>query len=108
MAFHHHIKNALYNNSKTLLKSGSFQSFLSGKANTSYILPDLPYDYNALEPYISAEIMTLHHTKHHATYVKGLNVALEKFEDAQSKQEIEKMTTLLQNIKFNGGGIFHS
>ena len=36
-----------------------------------YTLPDLPYDYAALEPHISARIMELHHDKHHATYVKG-------------------------------------
>ena len=48
-------------------------------------LPDLPYDYNALEPVISAEIMQLHHTKHHQTYVNNYNVALEKLADAVAK-----------------------
>src|SRR5690606_23424331 len=38
-----------------------------------YVLPDLDYDYGALEPHISGEIMELHHSKHHATYVKGAN-----------------------------------
>ena len=38
-----------------------------------YTLPDLPYDYGALQPHISGEIMELHHSKHHATYVKALN-----------------------------------
>ena len=42
------------------------------------ILPDLPYAYDALEPYIDAETMTLHHDKHHATYVANANAALEK------------------------------
>lgn len=41
------------------------------------ILPDLPYAYDALEPYIDAETMTLHHDKHHATYVANANAALE-------------------------------
>ncbi len=41
-------------------------------------LPDLPYAYDALEPYIDAETMTLHHDKHHATYVANANAALEK------------------------------
>jgi len=50
-------------------------------------LPDLPYDYNALEPVISAEIMQLHHGKHHAAYVNNLNVALEKLDEAKAKSE---------------------
>ena len=49
----------------------------------AYELPDLPYDYGALAPHISGEIMELHHSKHHATYVKGLNTALEKLEEAR-------------------------
>ena len=51
-------------------------------ARLKHCLPDLPYDYNALEPYISAEIMTLHHQKHHATYVNNLNIAEEKVAEA--------------------------
>ena len=46
-----------------------------------YVLPDLPYDYGALEPQISGRIMELHHRKHHATYVKGANTALDKLND---------------------------
>ncbi len=45
----------------------------------AYELPDLPYDYGALAPHISGEIMELHHSKHHATYVKGVNTALESW-----------------------------
>lgn len=48
-------------------------------------LPDLSYDYNALEPVISAEIMQLHHSKHHQTYVNNYNVASEKLAEAVSK-----------------------
>lgn len=48
-------------------------------------LPDLPYDFNALEPYISAEIMKIHYEKHHATYVNNLNVAEEKLGEAKAK-----------------------
>lgn len=48
-------------------------------------LPDLPYDYNALEPVICAEIMQLHHGKHHQAYVNNLNIALEKLDDAKAK-----------------------
>jgi len=48
-----------------------------------YTLPPLPYAYDALEPYISREIMTLHHDKHHLAYVNGANTALEKLENAR-------------------------
>lgn len=50
---------------------------------SKHTLPDLPYDYGALEPHISAEIMELHYSKHHATYVNNLNVAEEKYAEAQ-------------------------
>jgi Fe-Mn family superoxide dismutase len=48
-----------------------------------YSLPNLPYAYDALEPHISKEIMTLHHDKHHMAYVNGANAALEKLENAR-------------------------
>lgn len=50
-----------------------------------HTLPDLPYDYNALEPVINTEIMQLHHSKHHQTYVNNLNVAEEKLAEASAK-----------------------
>ncbi|XP_051867359.1 superoxide dismutase [Mn], mitochondrial isoform X3 [Pristis pectinata] len=53
-----------------------------------HTLPDLPYDYGALEPHISAEIMQLHHSKHHATYVNNLNVAEEKYAEFLTKGEL--------------------
>jgi superoxide dismutase, Fe-Mn family len=69
-------------------------------------LPDLPYAYNALEPYISEEIMTLHHTKHHQTYVNGLNAAEESYAKAPS---VKERIALQAALKFNGGGhINHS
>lgn len=52
---------------------------------SKHTLPDLPYDYGALEPVISAEIMQLHHSKHHAAYVNNLNVAEEKLAEALHK-----------------------
>ncbi len=48
-----------------------------------YTLPDLPYKYDALEPYISKEIMTLHHDKHHLAYVNGANAALDKLDQGR-------------------------
>lgn len=75
----------------------------------SYELPSLPYAYNALEPVISAEIMQLHHDKHHRTYVTNLNKALEQYAKAEKESDIAAMIELQSAIKFNGGGhINHS
>ncbi|KIM27534.1 hypothetical protein M408DRAFT_24465 [Serendipita vermifera MAFF 305830] len=72
----------------------------------SAVLPDLPYAYNALEPYICEEIMTLHHKKHHQTYVNGLNAAEQSFAAAATPRE---KIALQAAYKFNGGGhINHS
>lgn len=72
-------------------------------------LPDLPYDYGELEPSISAQIMKLHHDKHHKTYVDNYNKFVEQFLDATAKGDHEKSSSLLQLIRFNGGGhINHS
>lgn len=70
----------------------------------AYKLPDLPYDFSALEPVISAEIMQLHYTKHHQAYVTNLNAALEKYREAESKGDVAAMIAHQQAIKFNGGG----
>merc|ERR1711920_1018224 len=67
-------------------------------------LPDLPYDVSSLEPAVSAQIMTLHHSKHHQTYVNGLNASLEKLADAEAKGDTSAMIALQPAIKFNGGG----
>eukprot|EP00088_Acartia_fossae_P050000 TRINITY_DN555_c0_g1_i10.p1 TRINITY_DN555_c0_g1~~TRINITY_DN555_c0_g1_i10.p1 ORF type:complete len:224 (-),score=55.07 TRINITY_DN555_c0_g1_i10:68-739(-) len=71
---------------------------------SKHTLPDLPYDYNALEPVISAEIMQLHHSKHHATYVTNLNVAEEKLQEAVAKNDVSSVIGLHGALKFNGGG----
>ncbi len=82
---------------------------MSADKKTSYQLPDLPYDYGALEPVISAEIMKLHHGAHHKAYVTNLNVALEKYHEAETKNDVAAMIALQQAIRFNGGGhINHS
>lgn len=69
-----------------------------------HTLPDLPYDYNALEPYIAADIMQLHHTKHHNTYVNNLNVAEEKLAEAVATNDVSQIIQLQPALKFNGGG----
>lgn len=74
------------------------------KKSVQYELPKLPYELNALEPVISAEIMSLHYNKHHQTYVTNLNKALEAYVAAEAKQDLAKMIELQSAIKFNGGG----
>lgn len=114
----------------------------SAPSGGKHVLPDLPYDYNALErkeikvetaltfrrliivssnrvsislyrtvlycfisiAVISAETMTLHHSKHHNTYVTNLNVALEKLDAAASKGDVSGIIALQGALKFNGGG----
>lgn len=74
-----------------------------------YVLPDLPYDYGALEPHISGEIMELHHSKHHATYVKGANTALEKLAEARESDQFTTVNLQEKNLAFNlGGHVNHS
>lgn len=75
-----------------------------GMSTAKFTLPDLTYDYGELEPYISANIMQLHHSKHHAAYVNNLNLATVKLEEALHKNDTTAIINLQQNIKFNGGG----
>ena len=62
-----------------------------------FTLPELPYEYDALAPYISADIQRLHHLAHHATYVKNLNIALEKYPEWQTKT-IEEIIVSLDKL----------
>ncbi|KAH8796129.1 Manganese/iron superoxide dismutase [Hyaloscypha sp. PMI_1271] len=80
--------------------SAASTSFVRGKAT----LPDLPYDYGALEPSISGKIMELHHKMHHQTYVNSYNTASEQLAAAESKQDIQSITALQPMINFHGGG----
>lgn len=76
-----------------------------------FILPDLPYAYDALEPSIDQETMNIHHTKHHNTYVNNLNSALEGHSDLQDKT-LEELISNLNDVpeeirtavRNNGGG----
>src|SRR5581483_966976 len=74
-----------------------------------YTLPDLPYDYSALEPHISGKIMELHHGKHHAGYVKNANSALQQLEEARDKEDFARLAALERALAFNlSGHILHS
>ena len=69
-----------------------------------YVLPDLPYDYSALEPHISGQIMELHHDKHHQTYVTGANQALEQLAEAREADKFTTVNLLEKNLAFNLAG----
>ncbi|SEG17966.1 superoxide dismutase, Fe-Mn family [Nonomuraea solani] len=76
---------------------------------SEYTLPDMPYDYAALEPAITGEILELHHAKHHAAYVKGANDTLEKLADARDKGEFGGLVGLEKTFAFNlSGHVLHT
>ena len=74
------------------------------RAFTQATLPDLPYGYGELEDAISGQIMEIHHSKHHNTYVTNFNAAMEQYQEAEAKNDVAKMIQLQGAIKFNGGG----
>ncbi len=75
----------------------------------SFSLPKLPYDYNALEPYISETQLKLHHDKHHQAYVNGANADFEKLDKARKENAELDMKALLKDLSFNvGGHLLHS
>lgn len=75
----------------------------------TYKLPDLTYDYSALEPHISARIMELHHSKHHQAYVNGANAALDAMAEARESNSFANLPKLQKDLAFNlGGHVNHS
>lgn len=77
----------------------------------AYTLPDMPYDYAALEPAITGEILELHHAKHHAAYVKGANDTLEQIAEARDKDALSPtgLVGLEKTFAFNlSGHVLHS
>jgi len=74
-----------------------------------YILPDLDYDFGALEPHISGQIMELHHGKHHKTYVEKANETLDKLDEARQKKDWTRLAGLEKSLAFNlSGHVLHS
>lgn len=73
---------------------------LSSFSMSKHTLPDLPYDFNALEPVISSEIMQLHHQKHHNTYVTNLNMLEEKIHEATVKSMFRNFLYYLKKILY--------
>ncbi|MCG8927322.1 superoxide dismutase [Lentzea sp. CC55] len=76
---------------------------------SQYVLPDLPYDYAALEPAITGEILELHHSKHHAAYVKGANDSLERLAETREKEDFTGIVGLEKTFAFNlSGHVLHT
>ena len=98
----HHHRN--YNNNNNNNNNNRSRGEKRRQFSTKVTLPDLPYDFSALEPIIDAQIMEIHHSKHHNTYVTNLNVTLEKLAEAEAKNDVAAMIALQPNLKFNGGG----
>lgn len=74
-----------------------------------YTLPELPYDYAALEPHISGKIMQLHHDKHHQAYVTGANTALQQLGEARESGNFASVNKLEKDLAFHlGGHVNHS
>ncbi len=69
-----------------------------------YVLPELPYAYNALEPFVSEAQLRLHHDKHHAAYVKGANAILERLDKARKEGADVDMKAAIKELSFQAGG----
>ncbi len=77
---------------------------VGGGAVTEHKLPELSYAYDALEPHIDAKTMELHHDKHHAAYVKGLNEAEAALAKARAANDFASVQALSKKAAFHGGG----
>lgn len=76
---------------------------------TKYTLPDLPYDFGALEPHYSGKILELHHGKHHRAYVDGANATIQKLAEAREKNDFANIPWLERSLAFNvSGHVLHS
>ena len=70
-----------------------------------YKLPELPYSYDALEPYIDEKTLRLHHDKHHQGYVNGLNSTLKSLKVSREKGDHSDIRKLKRNLAFHGSGV---
>jgi Fe-Mn family superoxide dismutase len=76
---------------------------------SKYVLPALPYEYDALEPHVSAELLRLHHDAHHAAYVKKANEVIDQMEQARNAQDFTRIASLERALAFNlSGHVLHS
>lgn len=90
-------------------KMWNTNSFAGAYENGQYALPNLPYGYDALEPLYDEQTLKIHHDKHHAKYVKKLNEALSKLENARKSNDYASVQAISNEIAFNGSGhILHT
>mmetsp|Transcript_39063 Transcript_39063/g.39766 ORF Transcript_39063/g.39766 Transcript_39063/m.39766 type:complete len:224 (-) Transcript_39063:98-769(-) len=89
--------------STRLIRANS-AAVIAKRSLSTFKLPDFKYDFSAFEPVVSAEIMEIHYTKHHNTYVTNLNNAMAKLEECTVKGDVEGIVSTQNVIKFNGGG----
>jgi Fe-Mn family superoxide dismutase len=84
-----------------------FHVFIVSGVNVmkEYALPKLPYGYDALEPVIDKDTVTLHHDKHHAAYVTGFNSTLKKVTEAREKADYSAIKALVKDLSFHGSGV---
>lgn len=76
---------------------------------TQYTLPDMPYDYGALEPHVSGRVLELHHGRHHKAYVEGANRVLEQLRAARERSDFTHIAALEHALAFNvSGHVLHS
>ena len=88
---------------------GQLKTLAMEDGKMAYTLPELPYEYDALEPHYDEETVTLHHDKHHAGYVNGLNAALDKLEAARAAGDFAAIKALSKEVAFHGSGhLLHS
>ena len=100
------VKMKLYSGKEKTMHTNSFSGAFE---NGQYTLPDLPYAYDALEPMYDEQTLKIHHDKHHAKYVKNLNDALSKLENARKSSDYSSIQIISNEIAFNGSGhILHS
>lgn len=85
-------------------KGTNMHYFTEMYENGEYVLGDLPYAYDALEPYYDEETVRIHHDKHHAKYVTNYNAALQKLEKARQSGDFSSIQAISNELAFNGSG----
>jgi superoxide dismutase, Fe-Mn family len=89
---------------KSQAKGGAASAMAAAYQGDTYVLPPLPYEYNALEPLLDEKTLRVHHDKHHAGYVKGLNTALEKLQAARKGSDYGSIKGISRDLAFHGSG----
>ncbi|MCM3566740.1 superoxide dismutase [Neobacillus mesonae] len=103
-AEHIHEELENYFNRKQIREIGTIMVVEKHVPPGGHTLPKLPYEYNALEPYISEEIMRLHHEKHHRAYVNGLNKAELELKKARESNDFSLIKHWSRELSFHGSG----